>query len=109
VPFDELLAARVRGFLGRRRGLVEKKMFGGLAFLLKGNLLAAVWKESLIVRLDRAEWEAAIREPHAGEFDATGRSMKGWVLLRPEGLRDEIALGAWLERALAFVGKLPSK
>ena len=84
-------------------------MFGGAGFLLNGNLLVGVWKESLIVRLGPEEGDEALKEPHVSEFNVTGRSMKGWVLIAPEGVEDDDRLGAWLQRAAKFVGKLPGR
>src|SRR5262245_41028037 len=109
MPFDESLAARIRQGLARKKGVTEKKMFGGIGFLLNGNLCVGVWKESLIVRIDPDDYESALREPHVRPFDITGRPMQGWVLVGPEALRDNAALKEWLQRAVSFVGKLPAK
>jgi hypothetical protein len=81
MAFDVALAARIRTALARKKGIEEKKMFGGLGFLLNGNMLVGVWKNSMIVRLGPNEGEAALLEPHVGEFDITGRPMQGWVML----------------------------
>ena len=109
MAFSEPLAARLRGALARRKGVEEKKMFGGVGFLLYGNMLVGVGKDSLIVRLGPDEGEAALREPHVKEFDITGRAMKGWVLVGPEGVEDDEQVKGWLLRAVKFVGKLPAK
>ena len=77
MAFDESLAARIRNALARKKGVVEKKMFGGVGFLLHGNMLVGVWKDSLIVRLGPDEGEEALREPQVREFAITGRAMKG--------------------------------
>ena len=84
-------------------------MFGGLGFLLHGNLLVCVWKDSLIVRLGPNEGEEALKEPHVKEFDITGKPMKGWVLVEPEGVEDDHHLKDWIKRAVKFVGALPAK
>ncbi len=84
-------------------------MFGGIGFLLNGNMLVGVWKESLIVRLGPDDGDAALREPHVKEFDITGRAMKGWVLVEPEGIEADGQLSGWIERAVKFVRKLPGK
>src|SRR4051794_12962170 len=99
MAFDESLAARIRDALARKRGVEEKKMFGGVGFLLHGNMLVGVWKDSLIARLGPDEGEEALREPHVREFDITGRAMKGWVLVGPEGVEDDDQLSGWIERA----------
>ena len=109
MAFDESLAARIRGALARTKGVAEKKMFGGVGFLLHGNLLVGVWKDALIVRLGPDEGEAALREPNVKEFDITGRAMKGWVLVGPEGVGGDDRLRGWIQRAVKFVGALPAK
>ncbi len=109
MAFSEALAERVRQGLARRKGIEEQKMFGGIGFLLNGNLLVGVWKESLIVRLGPEEGDEALKEPDVRAFDITGRPMKGWVLVAPEGVNDDARLTAWIQRAAKFVGKLPAK
>ena len=109
MAYDEVLAERVRQRLARRRGIEEKKMFGGIGFLLNGNLLVGVWKQSLIVRLGPKDSDDALKEPHVSEFNITGRSMKGWVLVAPDGVADDDHLDDWIARAAKFVVKLPAK
>ena len=109
MAFREPLAERVRHLLARRKHVDEKRMFGGVGFLLNGNLLVGVWKDSLIVRLGSDEGEEALKEPHVKEFDITGRAMKGWVLVGAEGVEDDEQLSAWIQRAVKFVGSLPAK
>src|SRR5262245_25327296 len=109
MAFDESLAARIRQALARKKGVEEKKMFGGVGFLLHGNMLVGVWKDSLIVRLGPDEGEEALKEPHVSEFDITGRAMKGWVLVAPQGVEDDDQLRGWVRRGVKFVGKLPAK
>jgi TfoX/Sxy family transcriptional regulator of competence genes len=109
MAFDETLAARIRDTLARKRGVEEKKMFGGIGYLLNGNILVGVWKDSLIVRLGSDNYDDALLEPHVREFDITGRPMKGWVLVKPEGVEDDEQLTTWIERATRFVRKLPAK
>ena len=84
-------------------------MFGGVGFLLNGNLLVGVWKDSLIARLGPEGGDEALKEPHVSEFDVTGRSMKGWVLVAPQGVEDDDQLRGWVRRGVKFVGKLPAK
>jgi TfoX/Sxy family transcriptional regulator of competence genes len=109
MAFDESLAARIRQHLARRKNVQEKKMFGGVGFLLNGNMLVGVWKDSLIVRLGPDNHDDALLEPHVREFDITGRAMKGWVLVEPEGVEDDDQLKGWIERATKFVRALPAK
>jgi hypothetical protein len=75
MPFNESLAQRIRDALARKKNIEEKKMFGGIGFLLKVNLLIGVWKNSLIVRLGPEQGEEALLEPHVGDFNVTGRTM----------------------------------
>jgi TfoX/Sxy family transcriptional regulator of competence genes len=109
MAFNEELAERIRQGLARRKGIEQKKMFGGIGFLLNGNMLVGVWKESLIVRLDREGYDDALREAHVSEFAITGRPMKGWVLVEPEGVQHDDQLKDWIQRAVKFGGKLPAK
>jgi TfoX N-terminal domain len=109
MAFDESLAARIRQVLDRKRGVEEKKMFGCICFFINGNALAGVWKDRLIARLGPDNYDDALLEPHVREFDITGRPMKGWVLVGPEGVEDDDQLTNWIERALKFVKALPAK
>lgn len=109
MAFDETLARRIRDALARRKNIEEKKMFGCICFLLNGNALAGVWKDRLIARLGPDEGELALREPHVRAFDITGRPMRNWVTVEPEGVEDDDQLKDWIERAMTFVKKLPGK
>src|SRR3954471_13003543 len=109
MAFDETLAARIHEVLARKRGVEEKKMFGCVCFMLDGNALAGVWKDRLIARLGPHEGEAALLEPHVGQFDITGRPMRNGVAIEPEGVEDDDQLEAWVERAIRFVRTLPKK
>ena len=109
MAFSEELAERIRRRLTRRKGIEEKKMFGGVGFLLNGNLLVGVWKDSLIARLGPEQAEEALLEPHVKEFDITGRPMTGWVVVGPQGVEDDEQLTAWIGRATRFVRTLPAQ
>jgi hypothetical protein len=109
MPYSQSLAARVRDALAQRRGITERRLFGGLSFLLYGNLLVAVWGYSLIVRLGREQAELALSRPYVREFDATGRPMKGWVVVDPEAIDSDHQLREWVEMAWDFVASLPPK
>ena len=108
MAFDEKLAERIRNRLGKRAGLMEKKMFGGIAFLLNGNMCCGVHKEDMIVRLDPEQTEKALSERHARAFDLTGRPMKGWLLVAGEGVVTDAALGMWIDVATSYAGSLPA-
>src|SRR4051812_34584844 len=106
MAFDEILAARIRDALSRKKGIQEKKMFGCVGFLLNGNILVGVWKNSLIVRLGLVEGEKALQQPYVKEFDITGKPMKNWVMVEQEGIEDDDQLKDWIQRATNFVGQL---
>ena len=85
-------------------------MFGGIGFLLNGNLLVAVRKDSLLVRLGPEQGKEALSEPHVSEFKITGRgTMTGWVVVGMDGVNDDDQLKEWIQRAMKFVEKLPKK
>ncbi len=109
MAFDESLAGGIRDALAHKTNIVEKKMFGGVGFLLNGNMLVGVWKNSLIARVGPDIYEDALLEPHVKVFDITGRPMKGWVLVEPEGVGEDSQLKGWIERANKFVESLPAK
>jgi hypothetical protein len=109
MAFDETLAERIRECLSRRKNVEEKKMFGCICFFINGNALAGVWKDKLIARLGPDEGEAALLEPHVRAFDITGRPMRKWVAVEPEGVEDDEQLMGWIERATTFVTTLPKK
>ena len=109
MAFSAALAERIRQALARRKSVEEKKMFGGVGFLLHGNMFVGVWKDSLIARLGPDEGDLALLEPHVNEFDITGRAMKGWVLGGPEVVEGDEQLGGWIERTTKFVKTLAAK
>jgi hypothetical protein len=109
MAFDETLAGRIRDELARKKNIEERKMFGCVCFLLCGNALVGVWKDRLIARLGPDEGEAALREPYVRVFDITGRPMRKWVAVEPEGVEDDEQLYDWVQRALKFVTTLPAK
>jgi TfoX/Sxy family transcriptional regulator of competence genes len=108
MSFDEDLADRVRRALGPRKGLVEKKMFGGLAFLLDGNMCCGVLKRELVIRVAVDETDYVLAEPHTRRFDFTGRAMRGWVVVKTTGCEGD-ALADWVQRAVTFASSLPAK
>jgi TfoX/Sxy family transcriptional regulator of competence genes len=109
MSFDETLTDRVREALGPRRGLTERKMFGGLAFMLRGNMCCGVLKRELIVRVPPDETDDLLAEPHTRAFDFTGRPMRGFVVIRPAGCEHDGTLADWVDRAVAFAATLPAK
>lgn len=109
MAFDQILVERIRAQLGQRQGLVEKKMFGGVGFLLNGNMCCGVHGQDLIVRLDLQHADQALNQPHTRVFDLTGRPMKGWIVVQPEGLVDEASLAKWINEGVQFASTLPPK
>ena len=109
MAFDEALAARVRAVLSNTQGLQEKRMFGGLAFLLNGNMCCGVHGRELIVRLDPERTKEALQEQDVRVFDLTGRPMQGWVLVAPGGVETDDDLRSWTAMGVAFAGSLPTK
>jgi hypothetical protein len=109
MAYDETLAGRVRRLLKGKNGLTEKKMFGGVGFLINGNMCCGILKQDLILRLGREAAEVALREKHVRVFDITGKAMTGWVMVGPAGHRQDGALREWLRQAAAFAGQLPKQ
>jgi TfoX/Sxy family transcriptional regulator of competence genes len=107
--YSKSLAARIRQIVGNRPGVVEKKMFGGVGFMLGGKMLVGIWQNSLIARLGPEQGAQALEEPHVREFDITGRAMKGWVMVEPDGIENDGQLSRWIARAVEFVETLPAK
>ena len=109
MPYDEGLAQRIREVLEERADVSERKMFGGLAFMVGGNMCVGVWKEFLIIRCGKDAYEDSLAQPHAREFDITGRAMSGWIMVEPDGFERESDLAEWVQMAVDFVNTLPAK
>ena len=109
MAYDELLAGRIRAMLEPIPGLVEKKMFGGVGFILAGNMACGINGPDLIVRVGPQEYDQIVQQPGVRVFDLTGRTMRGWVVVNPEAYPSEEALRAWVERGMAFAASLPPK
>ncbi|MGH7535085.1 MAG: TfoX/Sxy family protein [Gemmatimonadales bacterium] len=109
MAFDEKLAQRIRQRLRQRAGVTEKKMFGGIAFLVRGNMCCGVHGPDLIVRLSPEHTDRALSAPHTRAFDLTGRLMKGWILVGPKGRATDAQLGKWVGVATEYAESLPAK
>jgi TfoX/Sxy family transcriptional regulator of competence genes len=110
MAYDEDLANRLRELLAGEEAVTEKKMFGGLAFLLYGNMsVSASRKGGLLVRIDPAETDAALARPHVARMEMGGRTMDGWITVAPEGVKTKRQLAAWVKRSVTFVKTLPRK
>lgn len=109
MAYDEGLAQRIRELLDEQPGLSERRMFGGLAFLVGGNMAVGIVKDELMVRVGPAAHGAALAEPHARTMDFTKRPMKGLVFVAPAGFEDDADLSRWVERGVRFAASLPRK
>jgi hypothetical protein len=109
MAFSETLAGRVRQTLARRRGVSEKRMFGGLAFLLRRQMFCGVIGEDLVVRVGPEAWSKVLARRHVRPMDFTGKPLTGYVYVAPPGVRTAASLEAWVEQGLAFVRTLPPK
>ena len=109
MAYDEILALRVRTLLDSEDFLVEKRMFGGYALMLRGNMACGVIKDELVVRVGPEAYDEALGEPGARPFDFTGRPMRGWVAVSPDVISDDAALRRWVRRGVGFVRELPGK
>lgn len=109
MAYDEKLADRIRKVLDKRKALTERKMFGGIAFMLRGNMCCGVLNDELILRLGPEKAERALNNPHTRQFDITGRPMKGLVIVTPRGHKTDNALRKWVRQAAGFASSLPAK
>jgi TfoX/Sxy family transcriptional regulator of competence genes len=110
MAYDEDLATRIRELVGKERGLTEKRMFGGLAFLINGNMaVSASGQGGLLVRVDPEETDALLKKRHAQPFEMRGRSMPGWLRVEPDGVRTKRQLQPWVARGVAYARSLPGK
>ncbi len=106
MAYDEVLADRIRRVVGPRPDVTEKKMFGGLAFLLDGKMFCGIVKDDLMVRVGPDRYDAALAEAHVRPMDFTGRPMNGYVYVGPRGSRTEKAIKKWVDQSAAFVATL---
>ena len=109
MAFDEGLAERIRELLRERSGVIERKMFGGLAFMLNGYMFVGIVGDTLMARVGPDGYAKALAQKHVREMDFTGKPMKGYVYVAPEGIESDAALEHWVSRCAAFVGTLPPK
>ena len=109
MAYDEQLAERVRLTLAGREGHSERKMFGGIAFMLAGNMFCGIVKDELMVRVGPERHDDALSQPHARPMDFTGRAMRGMVYVQRDGFRTDSDLKQWVELGLMFAVSLPPK
>ena len=109
MAFDEGLAERIRELLKDRMGVAERKMFGGLAFMLNGHMFVGILGDTLMARVGPDSYAKALAQKHVREMDFTVRPMKGYVFVAPEGFESDAALEAWVGSCAKFVQTLPPK
>lgn len=110
MPYDERLAARVRGLMAGRPGVEERKMFGGVGFTVGGNVAVAVQRDDLIVRVPAAESDEAVAHEHVRPMTMRNRgAIRGWLLVAPEATADDADLARWVERGFEHASSLPAK
>jgi len=109
MPYNKNIDERVAAIVSRWSGTERRKMFGGVCYLLSGNMVCGVYKEYMILRLGEKGAGEALRSTHVRPFDITGRPMKGWVMVQEGGFKTKDELKDWLEEARDFVKTLPEK
>jgi len=109
MAFDEALADRIRDLLGPRSDVTERRMFGGIAFMVAGNMAVGIVGDDLMVRLDPADAERALAEPHTRPMDFTGRPAKNMVFVDAEGTAGDSDLASWVDAGADFASSLPPK
>jgi TfoX/Sxy family transcriptional regulator of competence genes len=110
MAYDEDLADRIRELIAGEAGVTEQRMFGGLAFLIGGNMsVAASGQGGIMVRVAPEDTEALLERPHARPFEMGGREMRGWLRVDPEGVRTKRQLAPWVRRGVEYARSLPAK
>ena len=109
MAYDEGVAERLREIFFSNKNITEKKMFGGIAFMVNGNMCCGVVNDTLMARVGPDQYEAALKMPHARKMDFTGKPLKGFVYVAPEGIESDEDLARWVKRSLDFVASLPAK
>lgn len=109
MAFDEGLAERIRDLLRDERGITERRMFGGLAFMHNGHMFVGIIADTLMARVGPQGYAEALMQPRVREMDFTGKPMKGYVYVDPAGFESDAALERWVGRCQAFVRTLPPK
>jgi hypothetical protein len=109
MPFDSGLAVRLEEIIEGRAGFEQKKMFGGIGWMLNGNMCVGIYKHWLITRIGEAAAARMFKEKHVKPMDITGKPMKGWAMVAPEGVAEDADLNRHVECAIDFVKTLPKK
>ena len=109
MSYDQSIAQRVRAVLANRADVVEREMFGGLTFLVRGNMCCGVLGSNLVVRVGPQNYRTVLGQPHAREMDFTGRALKGLVYVERRGINSDQDLRRWVDRGIEFTASLPAK
>jgi TfoX/Sxy family transcriptional regulator of competence genes len=109
MPYDKGLTQRVREILEEEPGFDEKKMFGGICFLLFGNMVCGIVRDDLILRVGAERYEEEMKQPHTRKFDLTGKALRGWIMVLSRALDSDEDLSDWIQKAVKFVRTLPPK
>ncbi len=109
MAYDEGTAQRLREVLQEMPGVTEKKMFGGIAFMINGNMCAGVVRDTLMLRVGPENYETALEQPHVRPMDFTGRPLTGFVYIDPDGFEADADLARWIDLAWQFIRELPAK
>lgn len=109
MAYHERLAERIRGYFKRRKGVEEKRMFGGLCFMLNGHMCCGIEKDRLMVRVMPDRYEALLKKPHAHKMDFTGKPLKGFLFISEAGYRTASGLDSWLDEAVECATSKPPK
>ena len=109
MAYNQSSAERIRAQMRKNPGFVEKKMFGGICFLLNGNMAGGILNDDIIVRVGKEAYEECLASPYAKQFDITGRPMTGWVMVAPEGYQSDANLKEWLQKGIDFAKTLLPK
>lgn len=106
---DDELAERVGAIVGARQDVTERKMFGGIAWMLQGNMACVVLEDEVVVRLSVEDGDRALAEPDTRPFDMTGRRMRGFVVVGGRSVADDAVLRGWIEAGADYASSLPPK
>ena len=109
MAYDEGLSFRVEEILADTSAFIAKKMFGGIGYLIRGNMTCGVIQNALIIRLSQQDYQTALQKPNTRKFEMTGKEMRGWLLVDPDGTSDDNDLQNWINSALQFSATLPPK
>jgi TfoX/Sxy family transcriptional regulator of competence genes len=109
MAYDEGLVERIREVLGDNPEITEKKMFGGVAFMVRGNMALGLMTDDLMVRVGTEQYQKALAMPHTRKMDLTGKPMKGFVIVELEGYEDDKALANWVKQSVDYAQSLPAK